>query len=127
MRQLGDAVELAITPGFAAQDPQRALDGYLPTMEQTVEHIRRLHKNALPVARALARGEPPPRRLSPAIRDRVLKLLLRAGVVEHFSRDDWRLVDPLLEVYLRRLDPLAWRAHVVHRTCVIRPLDLCNP
>ena len=32
-----------------------ALDSDLPTMEQTVEHIRRLHKNALQVARALAR------------------------------------------------------------------------
>jgi uncharacterized protein len=83
-----------------------ALDSDLPTMEQTVEHIRRLHKNALPVARALAAGNPVPRRLAPAIRDRVLKLLLRAGVVEHVARGDWRIVDPLLEVYLRRLDPL---------------------
>jgi uncharacterized protein len=83
-----------------------ALDSDLPTMEQTVEHIRRLHKNALPVARALARGDPVPRRLAPAVRDRVLKLLLRAGIVEHVARGDWRIVDPLLQVYLRRLDPL---------------------
>jgi hypothetical protein len=82
------------------------LESDLPTMEQTVEYIRRLHKNALAVARALAAGNPVPRRLAPAIRDRVLKLLLRAGVVEHVARGDWRLVDPLLEVYLRRLDPL---------------------
>ena len=83
-----------------------ALDSDLPTMEQTVEHIRRLHKNALQVARALARGEPVPRRLPPAIRDRVLKLLLRAGIVEHVARGDWRIVDPLFQAYLRRLDPI---------------------
>jgi uncharacterized protein len=83
-----------------------ALDSDLPTMEQTVEHIRRLHKNALLVARALAKGEPVPRRLAPAIRDRVLKLLQRAGIVEHAARGDWRIVDPLFQAYLRNLDPL---------------------
>jgi uncharacterized protein len=83
-----------------------ALESDIPTMEQTVEHIRRLHKNALAVARALAAGDPVPRRLAPAIRDRVLKLLLRAGVVEHVARGDWRIVDPLFAIYLRRLDPL---------------------
>jgi uncharacterized protein len=93
-----DIVEL----GFNA-----ALHSDLPTMEQTVEHIRRLHKNAMQVARALARGEPVPRRLPPAIRDRVLKLLLRAGIIEHAARGDWRIVDPLVRTYLARLDPLS--------------------
>lgn len=83
-----------------------ALDGDLPTMEQSVEQIRRLHKNALQVARAIASDNPVPRRLAPAIRDRVLKLLLQAGVVEHVARGDWRIVNPLLKEYLRRLDPL---------------------
>jgi hypothetical protein len=83
-----------------------ALDSDVPTMEQTVEQIRRLHKNALLVARALAAGSPIPKRLPPAVRDRVLKLLLWAGLVEHVSRGDWRIVDPLFEAYLRRLDPL---------------------
>jgi hypothetical protein len=36
----------------------------------------------------------------------VLKLLLRAGIAEHLSRGQWRLVDPLFADYLRRLDPL---------------------
>jgi len=71
-----------------------------------VEHIRRLHKNALRVARALARGESVPRQLPPAIRDRMLKLLMRAGIVEHVARADWRIVDPLFQAYLRDLDPL---------------------
>jgi hypothetical protein len=83
-----------------------ALASDVPTMEQVVEQIRRLHKNALQVARALARGEPISRRLPPAIRDRVLNLLLRAGIVEHVARGDWRIVDPLFQAYLRRLDPL---------------------
>jgi hypothetical protein len=44
--------------------------------------------------------------LTPAIRDRVLKLLERAGIVEHVARGTWRIVNPLLREYLRRLDPL---------------------
>jgi uncharacterized protein len=83
-----------------------ALNGDLPTMEQSVEQIRRLHKNALQVARAIAAGQPVPKRLAPAIRDRVLKLLLQAGIVEHVARGDWRIVNPLLKEYLRSLDPL---------------------
>ncbi|MGA9859801.1 MAG: AAA family ATPase [Solirubrobacteraceae bacterium] len=83
-----------------------ALAGDLPTMEQTVEQIRRVHKNALLVARAIASENPIPRRLTPAIRDRVLKLLRQAGVVEHASRGDWRIVNPLFKAYLRDLDPL---------------------
>jgi hypothetical protein len=83
-----------------------ALGGDLPTMEQTIEQIRRLHKNALQVARAIALGNPAPRRLTPAVRDRVLKLLLHAGIVEHVARGDWRIVNPLFRDYLQRLDPL---------------------
>ena len=83
-----------------------ALNGDLPTMEQSVEQIRRLHKNALQVIRAIAEDKPIPRRLPPSIRDRVLNLLERAGIVEHVSRGDWRIVNPLLKEYLRRLDPL---------------------
>ena len=37
-----------------------ALNGDLPTMEQSVEQIRRLHKNALQVARAIAADGPVP-------------------------------------------------------------------
>jgi hypothetical protein len=85
---------------------QAALASDTPGLEQTVEHIRRLHKNALQITRELARAQPISRRLSPAIRDRVLKLLLRAGIVEHVARGDWRIVDPLLQAYLRQLDPL---------------------
>lgn len=83
-----------------------ALVGDLPTMEQTVERIRQLHKNALLVARAIASGHAIPRRLAPSIRDRVLKLLLQAGIAEHVARGDWRIVNPLFRDYLRELDPL---------------------
>ena len=83
-----------------------ALTGDLPSMEQTVEQIRRLHRDALQVVRALARREQIPRRITPSNRDRVLKLLARAGIVEHIARGDWRLVNPLFASYLGELTPL---------------------
>jgi hypothetical protein len=97
-REIGlDLVEL----GF-----QRALEGDRPTMEQVVERIRLLHKQGLVIARTVARGEPLPRRIQPGVRDRVLKLLRDAGVVEHEGRGRWRVIDPLLRRYLASLDPL---------------------
>jgi uncharacterized protein len=86
---------------------ERALEGDRPTMEQIVERIRLLHKNGLLVARTVAADQPLPRRLHPGVRDRVLKLLRDAGVVEHESRGRWRVIDPLLRRYLVSLDPFA--------------------
>ena len=86
---------------------QRAIEGDRPTMEQIVERIRLLHKNGLLVARTVAAGQPLPRRLHPGVRDRVLKLLRDAGIVEHESRGRWRVIDPLLRRYLVSLDPFA--------------------
>ncbi len=97
VREIGlDLVQL----GF-----ERALEGDRPTMEQVVERVRLLHKHGLTVARAVAAGESPPRRLHPGVRDRVLKLLRNAGVVEHEARGRWRVIDPLLRHYLVSLDP----------------------
>jgi uncharacterized protein len=85
----------------------RALDGDRPTMEQVVERARLLHKHGLLVAREVAAGRAPPRRLHPGVRDRVLKLLRDAGILEHQSRGRWRVIDPLLRRYLATLDPFA--------------------
>lgn len=84
---------------------ERALEGDRPTMEQMVERIRLLHKHGLVVARTVAAGDPPPRRIQPGVRDRVLKLLRDAGILEHESRGRWRVIDPLLRHYLVALDP----------------------
>jgi hypothetical protein len=92
-----DVVEL----GYRA-----ALRGDVPAMEQTVERMRTLHKSALPVARALATSARPPRALHPGVRDRVLKLLRNAGIVDHHGRGDWRIVNPLFRAYLADLDPV---------------------
>jgi uncharacterized protein len=86
---------------------ERALEGDRPTMEQIVERIRLLHKQGLLVARTVAAGRPLPRRIQPGVRDRVLKLLRDAGILEHESRGQWRVIDPLLRHYLASLDPLA--------------------
>jgi uncharacterized protein len=85
---------------------QRALEGDRPTMEQVVERIRLLHRHGLLVARTVAAGEPLPRRIQPGVRDRVLKLLRDAGILEHEGRGRWRVIDPLLRRYLATLDPL---------------------
>ena len=84
---------------------ERALEGDRPTMEQIVERIRLLHKHGLLVARTVAAGDPLPRRIQPGARDRVLKLLRNAGIVEHQSHGRWRVIDPLLRHYLAALDP----------------------
>jgi uncharacterized protein len=84
---------------------ERAREGARPTMEQVVERVRLLHKHGLTVVRAVAAGESPPRRLHPGVRDRVLKLLRDAGILEHEARGRWRVIDPLLRHYLAALDP----------------------
>jgi hypothetical protein len=84
----------------------RAVEGDRPTMEQIVERIRLLHKHGLLVARMVAAGRPLPRRIQPGVRDRVLKLLRDAGVLEHEARGQWNVIDPMLRHYLARLDPL---------------------
>jgi hypothetical protein len=86
---------------------ERALEGDRPTMEQVVERIRLLHKYGLAVARTVASGQSPPRRIHAGVRDRVLKLLRDSGIVEHEARGRWRVIDPLLRHYLASLDPFA--------------------
>jgi uncharacterized protein len=86
---------------------ERALEGDRPTMEQVVERIRLLHKHGLLVARSVAAGRPPPKRLHAGVRDRVLKLLRDAGILEHEARGRWQVIDPLLRHYLATLDPFA--------------------
>jgi hypothetical protein len=85
---------------------ERALEGDRPTMEQVVERIRLLHKHGLLVARTVAAGNPMPRRIQPGARDRALKLLRDAGILEHQAHGRWRVIDPLLRHYLAGLDPL---------------------
>ena len=66
---------------------ERALEGDRPTMEQIVERIRLLHKHGTAggadggCRASRCRGAS-----SPGVRDRVLKLLRDAGILEHESR-----------------------------------------
>jgi hypothetical protein len=85
---------------------ERALEGDRPTMEQVVERIRLLHKHGLLIARTVASGQQMPRRVQPGARDRALKLLRDAGILEHEAHGRWRVIDPLLRHYLASLDPL---------------------
>jgi hypothetical protein len=79
--------------------------GKTSVCEAALSRVRLLHKHGLTVARAVAAGESPPRRLHPGVRDRVLKLLRDAGILEHEARGRWRVIDPLLRHYLASLDP----------------------
>jgi uncharacterized protein len=83
-----------------------ALQGDVPIMEQLVETIRRLHKAALPMARSIAEGLPPPRHVPVGVRDRVLKQLRDAGVVERVSHGHWKIINPLFREYLVQIDPI---------------------
>ena len=85
---------------------ERALEGDRPTMEQVVERIRLLHKHGLLIARTVAAGHSMPRRVQPGARDRALKLLRDAGILEHEAHGRWRVIDPLLRHYLSSLYPL---------------------
>src|SRR4051794_3473870 len=85
---------------------ERAIEGDRPTMEQVVERIRLLHKQGLLIARTVAGGRPMPRRVQPGVRDRALKLLRDAGILEHEGHGRWQVIDPLLRHYLASLDPL---------------------
>jgi hypothetical protein len=83
-----------------------ALQGDVPIMEQLVETIRRLHKAALPMARSIAEARPPPRHVPVGVRDRVLKQLRDAGVVERGSHGHWKIINPLFREYLVQFDPI---------------------
>jgi hypothetical protein len=85
---------------------ERALEGDRPTMEQVLERIRLLHKHGLLIARTVAAGQQMPRRVQPGARDRALKLLRDAGILEHEAHGRWRVIDPLLRHYLASLDLL---------------------
>ena len=89
---------------------ERALEGDRPTMEQVVERIRLLHKHGLPGGAHAGRGSAAAAAPPPGVRDRVLKLLRDAGILEHEAHGRWRVIDPLLRHYLVSLDPLGYRA-----------------
>jgi hypothetical protein len=83
-----------------------ALEGDRPVNEQSVEHIRQLHRLALVVARRIAAGDPPHAGLNPSESYRAVKALHDAGLVDHAGRRRWKVVNPLLARYLRELEPL---------------------
>ena len=89
-----------VQQGFEA-----ALEGDRPVNEQSVEHIRQLHRLALVVARRIAAGDPPHAGLNSSESYRAVKALHDAGVVEPAGPRRWKVVNPLLGRYLRELDP----------------------
>lgn len=89
-----------VQQGFEA-----ALEGDRPVNEQSVEHIRQLHRLALVVARRIAAGEAPHAGLNSSESYRAVKSLHDSGFVEGAGPRRWKLVNPLLGRYLRELEP----------------------
>lgn len=87
------------------QGYEAALDGDRPVNEQSLEHIRQLHRLALVVARRIAAGEAPHAGLNSSESYRSVKALHDAGFIEGAGARRWRLVNPLLGRYLRDLEP----------------------
>jgi hypothetical protein len=94
-------VELALHEAMRSERPRH---------EGEVEHLRALgpkgvRKTALPVAVAVARGDPAlPVAGSQWQANRTLKALRDAGIIEGKGRDRVRISDPLLGRFLRALD-----------------------
>jgi hypothetical protein len=82
-----------------------ALDGDEAALEETVAHIRSLHKRGLLMARRVATGSVLHSGLRSGEGDRALKALRAAGIVEHEERGRWRIVNPLLRRYLIESQP----------------------
>jgi hypothetical protein len=95
--------KVALTPGLAAQDPERALDLALELPERVARADDRrmvLFFDEFQEVASARRpyGDP----------DAVTNRRLRdAGVAEHQARGRWRIIDPLLRHYLVALDPFA--------------------
>ena len=73
-------------------------------LDGDIERIRSLGKNALGLARLVARQERPygASEAAPAAVGRTLDALRDAGYLEHRQRGDWRVIDPLLRRRLTR-------------------------
>ena len=82
-----------------------ALEGDRPVHEQSVEHIRQLHRLALVVARRIAAGEAPHAGLNSSESYRSVKALHDAGIIDNAGPRRWKIVNPLLGRYLRELEP----------------------
>ncbi len=86
---------------------QAAMEGDTPIMDQTLARIRAMHKDALAMVRAVAAGKPPPKHVAVGVRDRLLKQMRDAGIIEKVGHGRWRVINPLLRAYLQQSDDLA--------------------
>ena len=86
---------------------QAAMEGDKPIMEQTLSRIRAMHKDALAMVRAVAAGKPPPKHVTVGVRDRLLKQMRDAGIIEKVGHGRWRVINPLFRAYLQQSDELA--------------------
>jgi uncharacterized protein len=89
-----------ITTELVNQGYGLAYQGDTALLEQMVEQIRGSHKNALKLARRVARGETLTRGMHPGQADRAIKKLLEAGMIEPVERGRYRISNPLLRHHL---------------------------
>jgi hypothetical protein len=77
--------------------------------EQTLAHLRALGRHAQRMAERVALGAKLYHGLAPDVANQTLRALRDAGIIEHHSRGEWRIFDPLLRRYLRELPGEATR------------------
>jgi len=69
-------------------------------LDQLVEQIRSLHRQALRIARRIATGATLTAGMHRGDADRALKKLIEAGLIERAGRGDYRIANPLLRRHL---------------------------
>jgi hypothetical protein len=96
-----------VDQGFAS-----ARAGDRPNHELTITRIRdwRNGKNAMAVAKRVARGEPTYGHLEAKTAQRAVNALRNAGIIESTGRGAWAITDPLLRGYLADLEPTKVRS-----------------
>jgi hypothetical protein len=113
-QHLINALPLALRPERAPRGPgsrmglaHRAMAALLElnatSLQAQTRLLRSLHRNALPIATALARGDAPYSVVRhPTDASRALRVLHRAGIAVQREARQWRLTDPLLAEWLRQ-------------------------
>jgi hypothetical protein len=86
-----------IDMALVQQGYETAYHGDSALLDQLVEQIRSCHRQALRIARRIAAGRTLTEGMHRSDADRALKKMLQAGLTEHVTRGEYRIINPLLQ------------------------------